>query len=70
MKYACTSESDINVSLKTNVNDIKTLIKFINLSLPDNSEAVALDYNFYTIARIERELNDAIAQVKSQLASL
>ena len=70
MKYACTSESDVNVSLKTNVNDIKTLIKFINLSLPDNSEAVVLDYNFYTIARIERELNDAIAQVKSQLASL
>jgi hypothetical protein len=71
MKYQCVSDQDVDVSLKSTFYDIKQLVNFITKYLPNDSyETLDSDYNYYTISRIKRELEESKVQVKEELAKL
>jgi hypothetical protein len=71
MKYQCVSDQDVDVSLKSTFYDIKQLVNFITKYLPNDSyETIESDYNYYTISRIKRELEESKVQVKEELAKL
>lgn len=69
MKYLGVSESDIEVSLKSTLYDIKQVIAFMSKHLPADSEET-IDYNYYSIQRIKRQLEEAGVRVKEELTTL
>lgn len=71
MKYQGVSDSDVEVNLKSSLFDMKQIVNFISKHLPeDPDETIGFDYNFYSIQRIKRELEDAKNRVKEELNNL
>lgn len=66
MKYQSASDSDVMVHLRTSIYDMKQLIEFIEAHLAE-AEASTMNYNFYTITRLQRELRESVAYTKQAL---
>lgn len=71
MNYLGTSDSDVAVNLRSTLYDMKQVVAFMSKHLPaDSEETIGLDYNYYSIQRIKRQLEEASARVKEELTSL
>lgn len=71
MKYQGVSDSDVEVNLKSSLFDMKQIANFISKHLPEDAkETIEFDYNFYSIQRIKRELEDAKNRAKEELNNL